>query len=390
MGISRRGTGQGAERPTHLPRRSWLLGAAVLPGALMLSGCDGGIPFLRRRDPGSCLTASEEIPEEALEAVPPGIMPSPAEPSADRRFSSSGFAVSPDGTLLAACETYDRVALDLADTFGVIIWDTASGDVVRRISASAWGPIAWHPDGTRLAIGDARHIAIVDVEGELLWNLLGHELPEHRMASIQDVAFNEDGTQLASSSTDESIRLWDVTGEQCGAGHILEPGPRTLDSLSYSPDGSLLVGGTSTFQESDSHNPPEVWDPATGARREIVGGLAGVVFGVGRQDDGALLVMTHEPTALTVIDADGETSKGPVTDSTWFGDLAVGSGTRVAMLCDDELLIWNRRSGEEQRLDGSALETLCWSPDERTLYGLSTETGAMAWDGARWRQFDLP
>lgn len=385
-------TAQGREHDGRLPRRRWLLGAAALPAALMLSGCDAGIPFLSRPEPGSCLPGSEEIPEEDLESVPSGITPGGAERSADRRFSDSGFAVSPDGTLIAACETSDRFFLDLADAFGVILWDTASGEVVRRLSVSAWGPIAWHPDGTRLAVGESRHIAIADVEGELLWNLLGHQLPKNRIASIMDVAYSPDGAQLASTSTDGTVRLWDVPGEHCAAGQILEPDDRSDRYVSYSPDGAVLaVGGASSSSENDSDNPPELWNPATGDRRTVFDALEGDVYGIGYSGDGSLLAVTDEPSALVVIGADGSMSEGPVTDSTWFAELAVGAGSRVALLSrDDELLIWDRSTGEEERLELSDVDRLCWSPDESILYGLSIEKGVLAWDGETWSQFDLP
>lgn len=383
---------QGRERAAGLPRRRWLLGAAALPAALLLPGCDAGIPFLRRHDPGSCLPGSEEIPEEALENTPPGIYPGPIEPSADRRFSDSGFAVSPDGTLLAACETFDRYALDLADDFGVILWDTASGEVVRRLTVSAWGPIAWHPDGTHLAIGQSRHIAIADVEGELAWNLLGHELPEHRIANIMDVEYSPDGTQLASTRTDGTVRLWDLPGQQCSAGHILEPGEHSDRYVAYSPDGAVLaVGGASSSSEGDSVNPPELWDPATGDRRTVLDAVEGHVYDIGYSGDGALLAVTDEPSALVVIGADGSMSERPVTDNTWFAELAVGTGSKVALLSrDDELLIWDRSTEEETRPEFLPLDRLCWSPDESVLYGLSRKEGVTAWDGENWRQFDLP
>lgn len=377
----------------EIPRRRWLLGASALPAALMLAGCtDGGLPFLGR-DPGSCLGPSEELPEEVHDTVPEGVMVDPAPPDPETRFRSSTLAISPDGSMLAACESYDRTRLELADSYGVILWDTATGDVIRRITPPALGVIAWHPDGTRLAIGSGRRISIVDLEGNLEWNLIGHELPRGDTASILALAYSPDGMQLASSSSDGSVRLWDLAGDSCGAGHILEPGPRSNAALSCSPDGAVLaVGSTSSHTSGDDDNPPELWDPATGERLTILDDLAGIVFDLGYSADGSLLVVTDEPPALTVIEADGSMREAPVTASTWFGDLAVGPGSRVALLgADDELLLWDRDTDEETRPEAASdLGSMCWSPDESVLYCLSRSEGVMAWDGADWRSFELP
>lgn len=378
-----------------IPRRQCLLGTAALPAALMLTGCmEGGLPFLGgSRAPGSCLDASQELPEEVLDTVPEGVIVTPARPDPDTWFSPSGFALSPDGSMLAACEAPDRVQLDLADSRGTVLWDTSSGEVIRRITPATMGVIAWHPDGTRLAIGDGRHIAIIDLEGNLEWNLIGHELPESGTASIRALTYSPDGSQLASSSSDGTVRLWDIEGDSCGEGHVLETGPHSNAALSWSPDGTTLaVGGATSSSVSSSESSLGLWDPATGERRSVLEDPAGIVWDLEHGADGSLLVVTDEPAALTVIAPNGTTQDGPVTDTIWFPSLAVGTGQRVALLGgDDELLIWDRWTGEETRLEvSSELGALCWSLDESELYCLSTGTGVMVWDETGWRTFDLP
>jgi WD40 repeat protein len=373
-------------------RRRVLLGASALPAALLLPGC-GRLPFLGP-EPGSCLSPEEELPEfdDGGRGIPAGGRGRLHQPSPSRWFNDAGLAVSPDGALIAAAEHPDRSQLDLADSYGVVLWDTAEGKVLRRIPGPAAGAIAWHPDGALLAIADTRHIAIVDVVGELRWNLIGHGKPRDTAARIMGLAFSPDGTQLASTSTDGTVRLWDMDGDRCGAGHILQPDSPAPATLAYLSDGSaLVVGGTSPHGRDDPPNGIEHWDPATGERLEVPddGERILVDFGLGADD--SRVEVTYAPETLEVITADGERSSGPEPpDTTHAARLAVGSGSRVALQAPGELLVWDRDTGEETRFEDQYLQRICWSPDESVLYTLEEAEGVAAWDGESWRGFELP
>lgn len=373
-------------------RRRLLLGASALPAALLLPGC-GRLPFLGP-EPSSCLGPDEELPEfeDNGRKVPPGARVTPYEPSPQRWFNDAGLAVSPDGALIAAAEHPDRSMLGLTDGQGVLLWDTAEGTVVRRIPGAAEGAIAWHPDGTRLAIADRRHIAIVSVDGELLWNLIGHEDPRDGAARITALAFSPDGTQLASTSTDGTVRLWDVSGDQCGTGHILQPDAPAPTALSYIAEGTtLVVGGTDVHGRNDPPNHLSHWDPATGERREVLDDQERILVDFGHSADGTLVLVAYEPAVLEVHAPDGTTSTGPeVSPYTHSARLAVGALSRIALLSPGDLLIWDRATGEETRFEDLLLQRICWSPDESTLYTLSEAEGISAWDGKEWRQFELP
>ncbi|GAB2539208.1 WD40 repeat domain-containing protein [Brachybacterium huguangmaarense] len=378
----------------RIPRRRWLVGAAAIPGALMATGCDLRLPGLPGRgDRGRCLGPDEEIPESELETHPDGMIVDPAPPDTEHRFGPGTPALSPDGSMLAGCETDDLAQLGVAETAGVILWDTATGAVVRRITPPARGTIAWHPDGTRLAIGDGRIIAIVDLEGNVERILPGHRLPDSDIASIRALAYSPDGSRLASSATDGTVRLWATGEDDCGTVHVLEPGPRNGSAIAYSPDGTVLaIGGASSSSADDPGNPPELWDPASGRRRKVLRDVGGEVFDLGFAQDGALLVVADGPPSLREIAPDGTVREGPATASTWFSTLAVGARRRVALLSgQDELVVWDRTTGEELRSTApDGMRTLRWSPDESRLYGLSPSQGAMAWDGKEWQAFDLP
>src|SRR5699024_8152634 len=235
---------QAPDRPSTMApptRRHALLGASALSAALLLPGC-GRLPFLGPA-PSSCLGPEEELPEfeDGGSRVPPRARVTPYEPSPSRWFNDAGLAVSPDGALIAAAEHPDRSMLGLTDVQGVLLWDTAEGRVVRRIAGAAEGAIAWHPDGTRLALGDRRHIALVSVHGALRGTLTGREDPRGAPARSTALAFSPGGTQRASTSKDGTVRLCDVGGDQRGAGHILQPAAPAPTALSCIAEGTTLV-----------------------------------------------------------------------------------------------------------------------------------------------------
>src|SRR5207249_12326426 len=93
--------------------------------------------------------------------------------------------------------------------------------------------------------------------GKLIRALEGHT------GDLECVAFSPDGKQLASSSHDTTIRLWDV--EMGKVRHTLEGHRAEVDSVTFSPDGNTLASGCKDLSI-------KLWDPQTGALRRTLTG----------------------------------------------------------------------------------------------------------------------
>jgi uncharacterized protein (DUF2147 family) len=104
--------------------------------------------------------------------------------------------------------------------------------------------------------------------------LTGHEI------AITCLSCSPNGTQLASGSYDDTVRLWDTkTGEvQVLAGH-----EGLVFCLSYSPDGNQLASG------SDDKT-VRLWDPKIGRLFQVLTGHEGSVYCLGYSPDGTQLV----------------------------------------------------------------------------------------------------
>jgi WD40 repeat protein len=119
----------------------------------------------------------------------------------------------------------------------------------------AWTPGTWSassalsPDGILAAAGDyAGGLVLRNFDTGKALPLVGHK------AWVTDLLFTQDGSLLASASSDKSVRLWDAA-----TGKALEPAMEhsaEVQKLAFSPDGSSLASYCSDHSV-------RIWGPAT-------------------------------------------------------------------------------------------------------------------------------
>jgi serine/threonine protein kinase/WD40 repeat protein len=171
---------------------------------------------------------------------------------------------SPDSKRIAALvyrnDLYPQW-LDLELDHPVEVFDVETGKKVLTLAGrfGAMDPLVFSPDGTRLAGAETSLAAKGSVS--VVWDAqTGREL--FRMGGISEAAFSPDGRRLVTVSAKVTIR-------DAATGKEILTLPEKLQNLTFTPDGSWLVGvgpggqlqvldGTSVF-DSPPYD-PDVWN----------------------------------------------------------------------------------------------------------------------------------
>jgi len=165
---------------------------------------------------------------------------------------TSTVAFSPDGKYLIAASRGARGAVRL--------WDLESDRCIAAHINDSYLPLdrVWmEQDGTLRTAG-------VDGKRIVVWNVSRKPCAAQRLQThtgmVFSLAFSPDGKRLASSSQDQTIRVWDVNSGQC----IVTLAERaSVRCISFSHDGRYLASGSGGFVASPiptSSGSVRIWD----------------------------------------------------------------------------------------------------------------------------------
>jgi WD40 repeat protein len=165
----------------------------------------------------------------------------------DHKDTIMSVAWSPDGIYLASA------AYTGLDRYSLRIWDGSTYSLLHEYSAGAINSLAWHPSKYEIALAnEGRAVYTVTVSSEGVEYIgLSYDNPY----AMRSVAWNKDGTRLASGDAAGNINVFQAT--TFGNLETLTGHSDSVDALVWSPDDTHLASAS-------EDGTVRTWDIATG------------------------------------------------------------------------------------------------------------------------------
>ncbi|HEX2913802.1 MAG TPA: NB-ARC domain-containing protein [Chloroflexia bacterium] len=289
------------------------------------------------------------------------------------------LAYSPDGRLLAAGCADGEVRLWRAQDSRLLVSAQAHSGAVQAV--------AFNRQGTLLATcGNDHAVKIWEVSGEDKLNCL--RVLQGHQEWVWAVTFSPDGQWLATCSSDRLIKIWQVESGEClqsWQGHAT-----SMRTLAFSPDGHYLASG-------GGDRVVKLWDARLGKGLQTLEGHNGYVQSVVFSPDGRYLVSASEDETLKVwaLGPDGVDTRLHRTLSghrEWVWAVAFSpDGSLLASGSGDQTIkLWDIESGEcLQSWQGhrGIVRALAFNSEGSTLASAGGDRTLRLWDVANRQSY---
>ncbi len=234
------------------------------------------------------------------------------------------------------------------------IWDAESGREIVLLSSHT-KPVVW----VRFA-SDDRQVISASWDGTVkTWSASGH------IGRTDAVWFSPDGSVVATSGDDRTIRLWDAaSGDEL---RVLTKHQKAVTSLRFSGDGTRLASG-------DASGQIEVWDPSTGKNVASLCCHSDGIESIAFSPDGSRLVSAAGSDGVALWNVDRQVLDVRLPFKPGFASEKVAfspDGQWIAAHANDGTVsIWKATDPtqvSQWRAHTSRLHVLAFSPDSKML-----------------------
>ncbi|NEP02802.1 MAG: TIR domain-containing protein [Symploca sp. SIO2E9] len=228
--------------------------------------------------------------------------------------------------------------------------------------------VAFSPDGKTIASASSDNtIKLWNLQGEELNTLRGHQ------DWVISVAFSPDGKTIASASGDNTIKLWNLQGEEL---NTLTGHQSSVISVAFSPDGK-------TIASASTDKTIKLWN-LQGEELNTLKGHQSYVRSVAFSPDGKTIASASTDKTIKLWNLQGKELNTLTGHQSYVRSVAFSpDGKTIASASDDSTIkLWNFQGKELNilRWHQSAVISLAFSPDGKTIASASDDSTIKLWN----------